>query len=344
MRSRRQRGSVMLFVLVMVGMMTVAILATVELTTSAAILQNKREASAKTRLAFEGAVNRALTEIRDGKSSVPDQRSYQIGDLDVKIDVTDNGASMAKTYKIVGTTVFAGREYIFERIVGNRQNPTPFAYAVFVNENFDPKKSITINGDMVVNGSIASRTFPFNVSGDLESSGTTLSFTASVGANTMLGASKVNMPTVSSLPYVTAALVTWATGTVTNIVFGAGAEPKLIYRLGDVTIGGTVSGNGTIYVDGNVTIGSNLSYTSASDRLVVIATGKITVGAAATSFVGHYFTPTEFVTNATTNNLTKGSIVSQKLTLNGAIQVTHDSYFWDDPTEGAKYRLPGMWP
>lgn len=334
----------MLFVLVMVGLMSVAILATVELATSAAMLQNRREASLKTRLAFEGAVNFALTDILKGSFSVPDDRAYAIGDLQVNLKITDNSIDVPRTYKFVGTVSHAGQEHTYEQIVGNRKSPSPFAYALFVNSNLDPRKAITVNGDMNVNGSIVTRANPFSVTGDLESSGSSLSASASVGGNTVLSTTKVTMPTVNSVPYLTDALVTWLVGSVTDIVFGAGGDPKLIYRLGNVTIGGTVSGRGTVFVEGDVAIGSDLTYATADDRLVVIATGKVQVQAGVSNIVGHYYSPVEFRTNTGTTNLTCGSIVAQKVTLDGPLVITHDSFFWDDPTQGAKYRLPGDWP
>lgn len=341
---RRQRGSVMLFVLVMIGMMTIAVLASVELSTSAAILQTKREASMKSRLAFEGAMNHVLTDLRLKKFSVPDQRSYSVGDLDVEVEIFENKTVIPRTIRLVGQTVVNGRVYSFERVVGDRSDPHPSSYAIFINENFDPRRAITINGDLNVNGSIVSRMNPFSVNGDVESSGSTLSFTAAVSGNTVLSAAKVPFPTFSSLSYLAAALITWVTGTVTSIAFGPGVTPKLIYRLGNLSIGGLVTGQGTIFVEGDVTIASDLTYGSASDKLVVITTGKITVANTATNLVGHFFTPVEFITNTGTTRVTSGSIAAQKLTLNGAIDVTHDSYFWNDSSEAVKFRLPGVWP
>lgn len=343
MRSRRQ-GSVMLFVLVMVGMMTVAILATVELSTSAAKLQSRREASAKGRLAFEGAVNYALTEFKNGGFSVPTQAAYTVGDLKVTLEIKDNGASVPRTLLITGSTEIAGQSHTFTRVVGNRKVPWPFEYALFLNESLDPKKGISINGDMNVNGTITPRAFAFGVTGDLESTGSTLAFTAVIGGNVMLGSKAIPWPTLNKLLYVVPASKTLLSNSLSSIDFGTEANPKLWHRLGNLDIGGTISGRGTLFVDGDVKVTNNLTYASASDRLVVIATGKVEVDNATTSFVGHYYALGDFKTNGTTTNLVSGSVAAQRLDHAGALNITFDPYFWNDPSEGPNYWLPGVWP
>lgn len=339
----------MLFVVVMVTMITISILASVQLATSSALLQSRRERDAKARFAYEGAMQLALTDYRRNVISIPTTTSYTVGDFTVKLTAVDNSSSLARTIKLNGEVEAQGTTLKFSRTVGNRKDPHPFYYAVFANENFDPVKAVKLGGsgtlgDICVNGSIVARLNSFIVNGDLEEKGTTLPATASVTGNTIKSTSTAPFPSVDKVLYLAASPVVIAVNAIAGSVFPAVEPYQLQYRTGDLSLSGAFTGKGTIFVDGNVTIAGNVSYGDSSSRLVVISTGSITVAAGVTSYVGFYYSPTEFKISAAAATLTSGSIAAQKLVLSGPLTATHDPAFWNDPLEGPKHRIPGFWP
>ncbi len=345
---RRQRGTAMLFVLVLVGLMTIAVLAAVELSTSAATLAGRREAEARARYAFEGSVQLFLCEYRNKTKSLPSTTVYTVGEQKVDLKATDNSADRPRTIRFEGSTTVQGKLYAFTDVGGDRLDPNPLDYALFTNSNLDPTFGITLGanstlGDLNVNGSIVNRANPFVINGDLESMGSTLPTGATIRGNQMLGESAVPFPSTNSVTYLAAALVSLLVGTVADYVF-PGLDPyPVVYRLGGLDIRGVIRGKGTFYVNGTATISGDITYGDANSRLVVIATGGVTVNAGVANIAGFYYTNGTFRTNGNVKN-TSGSIAAQTLTLGGTLEVIHDPSLWNDRGEAVKHKVPGVWP
>jgi hypothetical protein len=345
----------MLFVVVMVALMTIGVLASVQLTTSAAALQSKREAEARAKLAFEGAVQFCLTEYRAKTVTIPATRAYSVGDQTVSLTVADNAGAIPRTLRFDGETKVQGRRLTFTRTTGNALDPHPFYYALFSNATLDPMRPMTFGaagtrGDVNLNGGVMTRANPFVVHGDYESTTAASPIGSSVSGNRLLQARTVQFPGVNAGDYNPGLIggllnaLTLILGNLVGRVFPTVEPFQLLYRGGNLSLSGEFSGKGTVFVAGDVTISGNMTYANADSRLVVIATGRITIGAGVTNYVGFYYTPTEFVSSATATTLTSGSIAAQKLTVNGPMTIVHDPSFWDQPELGVKHRIPGLWP
>lgn len=352
---KKQRGGVMLFAVVMVALMTVGIVASVELASSAAILQSKREAEAKARYAFDGAVALCLTELRGAASTVPLTKHYNVGDHDVTLSVLDNSTSVSRTVFATGKVKVQGREFQFTRRLGNSMEPHPFYYAVFTNSQLDPQRAMTFgsggsNGDVMFNGGVVARANSFVVNGDYETTTAAMPIGATVSGNQLRQARAVPMPAFNVNDYDPGLVggllnsVLHLVGSIVGMVFPAVEPYRLVYRNGNLNLSGNFQGKGTIVVNGDVTINGNMTYADADSRLVVIASGRVTIAAGVASYVGYYYTPTEFVSSAAATNLTRGGIATQKLTVAGPMNVTLDPHFWQNPSDMVKHRVPGYWP
>lgn len=354
---RTRRGSAMLFAVVMVSLMTIGILASVQLATSAALIQSKREAESKARYAFEGAVQLFLTDLRNAAASVPLTKAYAVGDHTVTLNVLDNSTSVARTLFATGKLKVQGREYQFTRRLGNSLDPHPFFYSIFTNSQLDPLKAMTFGsggslGDVMFNGGVVVRSNPFVVNGDFESTTSGLPVGASVVGNMLRGARPVPMPPFNVNNYNPGLVggllntVLQLTGSIVGMVFPTVEPYRLVYRTGDLSLSGNFSGKGTIVVDGNVTISGNMTYADADSRLVVLASGRITVAPSVTGYVGFFYTPTEFATSSSVSwaNLNKGGIAAQKLTVASPMTIIHDPSFWYSPSDMTRHRVPGYWP
>jgi len=352
---KTRRGSAMLFAVVMVTLMTIGILASVQLSSSAAIIQSKREAEAKARYAFDGAVQMCLTELRAKTATVPLTKNYIVGEHNVTLSVLDNSTSVARTIFATGTLKVQGKQYQFTRRLGNSLEPHPFYYALFTNGTLDPLRPITFgsggtNGDVMFNGGVVARPNAFTVNGDYETTNTTVPVGSTITGTTLRSARAVTMPTFNINNYNPGLVggllntIVQAGGSAVSLVFPAVEPYRLVYKGGNLNISGNFSGKGTIAVSGNVTISGNMTYANADSRLVVIATGTITVANTVTTYVGHYYTPSTFVSGTSTSTLTRGSIAAQNLTMNSTMTIVNDPYFWNNPGDLIKHRVPGYWP
>jgi hypothetical protein len=345
---KRKRGGAMLFVLVMVGLMTIAVLAGVELSTSAASLASRSEAEAKARFAVDGAMQMFLCDYRKKTKSLPSNSVYTVGSLKVDLKAVNNSASKARTIRFDGSTTVQGKTYAFSRVAGDRIDPNPLDYALFVNSNFDPVQSVTLGangtlGDLSVNGSIVNRANPFVINGDVEAIGSTMPTGAVVRGNLMTGESAIGFATPNGLDYLVAALVSLLVGVISDYVF-PGLDPyPVIYRLGNLDLKGTFTGKGTIFVNGNATISGNIRYGTADSRLVLIASGGIQVNAGVTEIHGFYYTNGTF-RNDGALRLPSGAVAAQAISLGGSLEIIHDPIFWNDPSEAVKHKVPGYWP
>lgn len=344
---KRQRGGAMLFVLIMVGLMTVAILASVELGTSAATTIGRQESDARARYAFEGAVQVFLSEFRKGIKTLPSQSVYTVGDLKVDLKATDDSANKPHTIRFQGTTTIAGRSYQFVDITGDRLDPTPLDYALFVNGAVTINKAVTLGsagtlGDMSVNGSVTAIATPFVVNGDLETTGMTAP-TATVTGNVLTGETALTFTTPNSLDYLTAALLSLTSNSLTNYLFPSTVPYPLLYRLGNLDLKGTITGKGTIYATGTVNITGDLTYADANARLVVIAGTGITLQSAAKNVSGMFYTSGTFRNDGDTV-ISPGAVAAGALSMNGTLTITHDPALWNDRSEAVKHRVPGFWP
>ena len=345
----------MLFAVVMVALMTIGILASVQLASSAAVIQSKREAEAKARFAFDGAVQLCLTEYRAKTVNVPLTKHYIVGDHDVTLNVLDNSTSVPRTLFATGKLKVQGREYQFTRRVGNSLDPHPFFYAMFVNTQLDPNRNMTFGsagtlGDVMLNAGVVARPNSFVVNGDYEVTNSSTPVASTITGNIVRSARVVPMPTYNIDNYNPGLIggllntIVQAGNNAVSLIFPAVEPYRLVLKGNNLNISGNFSGKGTIAVKGNVTISGNMTYADADSRLVVIASGSITVSNSVTSFVGNYYTSSTFVTGTGTATLTRGGIAANSITVNGPITIINDPEFWTNPSSLTKHRVPGYWP
>jgi hypothetical protein len=151
----------------------------------------------------------------------------------------------------------------------------------------------------------------------------------------------------TSATYDAAAPTLISTKNQTNLALGAktGAYYNAFRATASLNLDGTISGNGILIVDGDLTIKNNLSYGSATDRCVFLVTGNLTFAPGVTQAVGHFYV-TGGVTATTTSTLTipRGSIACNGNLTYDRLDITADPYFLQNQDQCEPYRLPGFWP
>ena len=117
----------------------------------------------------------------------------------------------------------------------------------------------------------------------------------------------------------------------------------VVYCNGDTTIHGPFTGKGIVFVNGNVTIDSNMTYTLPSDEAAIIVTGNVTVNSSSTNFIGYWYCGGTF--SITSNSvLTRGCIVTNNISTSGHFTASYDPTIWNTPGEANRMKLPGFWP
>ena len=183
----KRRGSVMIFVVVLIVSLTTAILATVALTSSIGRDERIYEDRVRMGYAFEGAMEQAAQDFTAGTlSTLPSSRNVNIQGVACSLTITDNNANIPHTMLMSGTATYHGRTISESKVVGKRVAPNPFYYALFVNNGFTYTGALNTgasgaNGDVYANGMVIfSGTGTIN--GNLESTAT-----VNLGTETVTG-------------------------------------------------------------------------------------------------------------------------------------------------------------
>jgi hypothetical protein len=351
---KTDKGSAFIFVVLLTAAMTTILLAVASLGMASLTSHTRRLHIAQARHAFDGAVARAVADWHGGLYTLPTTRSYTIGGIASDLTITDYSGTIAKTVRIEGELPWKGHTYRFVRIFGKRETPSPWSYALFVQDGASLGTQTLTTGSGGQNGdsyfrlnpstSVASHT----INGDLESASTLTSANFTVLGTLWPNSPSIPFPDVNWENYWAARDATEGTGAVNGYVFPIPFVPTdafVLFRDGNLNIRGVFTGRGVIFVNGNVNINGAIVYATPGSKLVVIATGNISHGSNA-SHVGFFYAAGNFDKSEDAGLRTfTGSIVCRSLSLgDSSMTVVNDPYFFDNPAERVRFKLPGHWP
>ena len=345
---KRNRGSVVLMCLVLVVATTTVILAECDLTTVGLRYEAQAEKRRDAEYAFDGAIAQVVDDYFNDAVTLPLARQIAIGDVTGTITVSDNSATLPRSLKVDGHLTARGSPYTLSRIVGARHPPSVFFYALAVAGPLTSDQPIETgaaeaSGDMLFGGSVTLSAAGNVVNGDLESAGAIAAPSTTVTGSTLPNAPAVPFPSFVGQNYVAAADTTFSDSAMNGYTFALGGSYPLVYCGGDLTIQGTFSGKGTIFVAGDVEVAGNMSYADSSSELVIIAAGGIDFDSGVTNAVGYFFTPNSLQI-AGGLAITRGAIAAGDLEWTGMLDIAGDPDVWNTGAEGHSLKLPGMWP
>lgn len=341
----------MIFAVVLVASMTTAIIATVWLTSSSVRTERTLEDQTRMRYAFEAATEQVAQDSAAGTlAALPTTKTVNVNGVSCALTITDNSSSIPHTIKVAATMTWHNRTVTDSKVIGNRKAPSPFYYALFVNNGATYSGTLTTgsvgaNGDVYFNGNTTLTGLGSTVNGDFETTGTVTIGTTNVTGSYINLASSVAFPSVVSTNYSSVANQTVTKGSLNGATFSTTSGAYyLIYCSTNTSISGSFSGKGTVFVNGNATISGPISVANSSSRVAIIASGSLSFtssGPHSAYFYGggNLTLPLGGVT------VSKGGIVANALsTLTAPITTTNDPAVWMDSTEGTKHRLPGFYP
>jgi hypothetical protein len=350
----KQRGSAMVFVVVMFAVMAVVMLTTISVTSGAARLVRRSEDQVKMRYALEGAAEQAVGDYLNGTlASLPVTRNLTLGGVSTTVTITDNSLVSPRTLRVAGTMTLHGRTVTDEIVVGMRKTPSPFYYSLFVNNGFSFTGRLVAgwaneNGDIYARGNLSITGTGSAINGDVEAEGTASVSGATISGSVVPNASVISFPTLDPTLYTQNADVIYTKTSISNYTFATSSgNYQLIVRSGNLSISGTFTGKGCIFVDGEVNVPSNITYGNSDSKLVVLATGPIKFGANTSNprlNQGYYCGASLEFPSAGLTISSGGLVVGSVSNPGNPLAVIHDPTIWKDSAEAKKLRVPGFWP
>lgn len=346
---RRQRGSAMLFVIIMTVAITSVVIATSDLTMSAIKVVRQQELAARAKCALDGITAKNISDYKKSILVLGSSHSEAVGSLNPSTTPSDYSATIWQTLKFDNDTAVGGKTFRNSIVLGNRKPAKPSFYALFSDGDIQVSDTLTtgsggVNGDICTNGDLRLDAVTNTINGDAEANTMTLADPTDVVGNSWPGAPAITFPTFVRANYTAAANTTLAGNqTLNNYVF---ISPyRLVVITGNLTISGIIAGTGVFYVTGNVTINNDMFYLDASSRMAIISEGDVTWKNNANTAVGYFYTAGQFRTNGSgARALTRGGIACNTCNIGCDVTIIHDPRVWTSATEGANLKLPGFWP
>jgi hypothetical protein len=275
----------MVFAVVLIAAMTTTVVATVWLTSSLSKDERLYEDQLRCRYAFEGVCEQAAQDYTAGTLAVfPANRTVTVNGVSCVTSISDNSANIPHTMS--ATMTYHNRTRTDTKVVGMRKAPSPFYYALFVNSMSGGGTlsaalntgSSGANGDVYFGGAVSLTGTGSTINGDLESTGSIMSGSSSVTGMTTPGASAITFPTVSATNYSTIANQTVTKSSLAGATFATttGAYSVTYCSSSGISISGTFTGKGTVFINGNATISGPISVANSSSRVAIIASGSLT--------------------------------------------------------------------
>src|SRR5205807_1533105 len=156
---KRQRGSVFLYIAIMIVAITAVVLICAEFGMASIRFQTRYEDQEKLNFAFEGIC--AKIDADANKSGLVLPASYPVNQNSVSgtITVSDNTANMANTLLASGTlTTSDGRTYPVSQILAKGHIISGWDYALYSNSSVLGAGKITSTGDVFVVGNLSPTT------------------------------------------------------------------------------------------------------------------------------------------------------------------------------------------
>lgn len=347
--TRRKRGLLMLFVAVMMVAVTTILAAASDLGRIARVRQAQGEKDLKWDLAVESAKALAAEDLAQS-TAFPQQTSITINGipLTIRTEPSDSwGAGNGAKVTVSGTV--ASKARLADLYLGKRLTPNPAAFGCLVTSLFAPNKfwedeveTLRIKGDLYCPKMSYLR--GVEVQGDLYSALRTQPSLDSLGGK-FYGHQPGMSISLDSAKYISDADVSTDGDLVLNNPTNSsnGVRSRLFYHKGSLTIKGTVTGEVTVFVSGNVTLENpKLANVTGNDRMVVIVDGDVEIAKGASNVF--LICNGEVTFTGKGNRTITGCLACSTLkSLPDTVTVDFNSYFVNDAVRSAKFRIPGQW-
>jgi hypothetical protein len=350
----KKKGSAIIFVLIMVLAIAGVVVLAAELGMSDVRQEIRYEDAQLAQRTWEAATSQIDDLEQKGSLTLPDSRAFSLNGVTGTLTTVDNSTNLANSILVTSTlTTPDQRTYPESTVLAKGIPNTPFDYALFVNAAFTSSSYLfntgasSANGDIFANGNISitgSGSAGSNVvNGSIYSTGTITKNTLTVTGTTNPSSSAITFPTVTASNYQTIASVVSSSNTLSGGTFATvtagNPYPVWYYSNGGVSVSGTFSGTGTVFLNGSVSITGNLSYANSGSTAVFIVNGNLTVNGS--TMVGYWFVTGNTSINGSGLDITRGGLVTNTISFAAGTTSVMDPTVKNSTTTGNLLHLPG---
>ncbi len=347
---RRERGSTIVYALVIMGSVALLVAANLDLAGGVRRSVQRDEEDLRSRYAL-GAASETVTALASASSA------YAGGTFTMTCGgraYTVVGAPTADTH---GATIsVTGPDGRAMSTTGSNPATATYAeYGLFVDSTSD------INDDLVVGSAAAPNHVYFgktpnqkkagqallNVYGAVDTAASASSFQDFAPDRTgpiSTGVEGGKLPNLNGAALALAANSTVGKTTLAGLDFGlyarTGGRVPLVYGTGDLTLTGLWRGRGTVYAAGNVTIKPPLATVGASSELVILTNGSVTIDGDGGVQAFVYCGTKAQVAKKSTSVVLTGALWTSSLQIEQPITLFYDDEFWARPASLDEFYLP----
>lgn len=353
-RNRRLKaGSALVFTSMLMVAIATVVVTTSQLNAAASSKAERQIEAVKAEESESGVLAAVQAKCNANAIALPQVWNFSLNGQSQSVEIVDNNASQARTYAVT-TTVNGKETRTFKRIIGGRQTSNPLYYALWLDRSTDlsARCVTTTNGGHVYCRGNLTLGSTSSIDGEVYAVGSLIDNGATVTKNVLQSVRNRVAPPVTRADYETAAggLINLVSSIV-NIVFSpviVGLPYNLkYYRDPEVKIQGTVSGKGTVYIEGSARVEADVSYTTAAARAIFIVEGDLRVNNNVNRLDGTWFVKGNLrIDNAATAlAMTRGALIALgTVEIDRDVTINADNTFWMSRNEGTKHRAPGFWP
>lgn len=336
----------MTIVVVATTAVAVTTVASIGLTSSVSKSHSKHEKKLQKEYVAQGAIELATSDVASGVLELGQSKSYTIGGVTVTVTANDNSGNVPGTVSLAVNGSAPNMPITASKTVAyaEKRISNIWAFGVYSNGGF----AFPLLGSSKVTGSTFFRSSisilgTGQITKDYKS---TSSFNPlgllNIGGTILTGVTPLAFPSLSDSTYQSAA-ATVLTGNQTLNGYSFARDGDLLFVNGNLNIQGTIAREGSIYVTGSVTVNGNLQAQSGK-KFAIISPGNITFDGSGSAITaeGYYFSRgTVYLTDKLTLN---GALVGNSYSVGSNFTITWDKWATDKAANGAKLKLPMMWP
>lgn len=299
---------------------------------------------------WDAAVAQLDAQEEAGTLTLPYSGNFTLNNTSGTITAVNNNANLANSILLSGTlTTPDQRTYPMTSLISTGIPPTPFYYALFVNNAFSSSVyqfvtgsggsdgNVFANGALAVSGSAGS-----TVNGSILSTGTLTVSGTTVTGTQMSSAPAITFTAPPSTGYFVDQTTSSSSSTLNGYTFGSvssGSPYQVLYEsASSVSVSGGFSGTGTVYFNGNVSVTGNLSYANASSHVAFIVNGNLTTSGQ--TLVGYWYVNGTTTTSGALTN-TDGGLITGGYNPGGNTNLVLDPTVMNSTTTGNLLHLPG---
>lgn len=334
---RRERGSTILYAIILSGVAAALALANMQVATTSRTLQDRREDELRWRYVDDAAAALLDDTLRTSPAFTPSSLTLEVGGEEYDVAVAKTATP--KVFRLTISNDHYGTAYADAY---DPRGKHPFLYSLFVDGD------ATLSGDLTIGSASAPAHAYFQKEPNI-SSGKTHEVYGALDVKpaaapafdyiemVSTGIDRPDAAKPGALDYTLANSSTIGSKSIGSGTYGSGTSNYVFNVSGDVTITGTIRGRVTVFTPNKITIQAPLRMADADSKLVLICKNDMIVS---NGGVVQAFAFCEKKIEIKNGDVTwTGSIVCDSIDQTKALTLVADPFFWN-ADELTNFRVP----